>query len=113
MFDEIVERHDDIVATIDTLDRTERHGFAHIQARVLLIDGSKLHVSEVWIDDELEKYSYYWLDETDETILGWDNAPHHESVETFPHHKHTEEGVKPSEPMDGMTVLNIIEERLL
>lgn len=57
MFDETVDRYEGIVATIDTLDRSERHGLVHIQARVVFVDGSKLRVSEVWIDDELEKYS--------------------------------------------------------
>jgi hypothetical protein len=67
----------------------------------------------VWIDGELEKYSYYWLDETGETILGWDDAPHHDSVETFPHHKHTEGGVQPSEPMGPAAVLETLEEKIL
>jgi len=26
---------------------------------------------------------------------GWDNAPHHKDIETYPYHKHTKEGVKP------------------
>lgn len=67
----------------------------------------------MWVDDELENYSYYWLDETDETILGRDNAPHHESIETYPHHTHTKDGIEPSEPMDAKTVLAAIEGKVL
>ena len=29
------------------------------------------------------------MDEKQALIFRYDNAPHHESVQTFPHHKHT------------------------
>lgn len=69
------------------------------------MDGTELRVSEVWISDKLRKYSYYWLEETSETIKGWDNAPHHEELDSFPHHVHEENGVTPSEPKNGRTIL--------
>ena len=34
------------------------------------------------------RYSYYWLDGANELKIGWDNSPHHERLENFPHHKH-------------------------
>jgi hypothetical protein len=49
-----------------------------------------LRINEVWIDDVLEKYSYYWFDEENKLLIGWDNAPHWKT-ETFPHHKHVGE----------------------
>lgn len=55
---------------------------------MILTDGSSLRVSEVWIDNTLEKYSYYWFDEENKLLIGWDNAPHWETTKTFPHHKH-------------------------
>src|ERR671935_2719249 len=38
--------------------------------------------------DVLERYSYYWLTATNELKIGWDNAPHHTRLATFPYHKH-------------------------
>jgi len=32
--------------------------------------------------------SYYWLNSANKLKVGWDNAPHHTQVESFPHHKH-------------------------
>lgn len=51
-------------------------------------DGSNLRVTEQWRDDVLVRYSYDWLSSTNELNVGWDNAPHHTHLETFPHHKH-------------------------
>jgi hypothetical protein len=51
-------------------------------------DDSNLRVAELWEEDKLTKYSYYWLSSTKELKIGWDNAPHHKKVETFPHHMH-------------------------
>jgi hypothetical protein len=38
--------------------------------------------------DVLERYSYYWLTATNELKIGWNNAPHHTGLATFPYHKH-------------------------
>ena len=42
----------------------------------------------------MEIYSYYWLRPDETVIIGWDNAPHHESAITFPHHKHVPPDIK-------------------
>ena len=51
-------------------------------------DGTNLRVAELWNDKNLIKYSYYWFSSDKEMKIGWDNAPHHKQVKTFPHHKH-------------------------
>lgn len=51
-------------------------------------DGSNLRVTEQWAGSTLKRYSYYWLTATNELKIGWDNAPHHVRLATFPHHKH-------------------------
>jgi hypothetical protein len=53
-----------------------------------LLDGTTLRLTEQWNDNVLERYSYYWLTATNELKIGWDNAPHHTQLSTFPHHKH-------------------------
>lgn len=55
---------------------------------MVLRDGSTLRVAERWQHSRLIRYSYYWLTEHDTLRIGWDNAPHHSKVDSFPHHKH-------------------------
>lgn len=54
----------------------------------LFKDGTNLRLTEQWEGEELKRYSYYWLTATNELKIGWDNAPHHTQLATFPHHKH-------------------------
>lgn len=49
-----------------------------------LNDGTNLRLTEQWDGDRLERYSYYWLTDVNELKIGWDNAPHHTRLETFP-----------------------------
>ena len=55
---------------------------------IYLYDGSNLRVTEQWESAKLARYSYYWLTEENALLIGWDNSPHHKTVQTFPHHKH-------------------------
>lgn len=63
-----------------------------------LHDGTNLRVAEQWRGRELERYSYYWLTAGNELKIGWDNAPHHQQLENYPHHKHiaTKNSLEPS-----------------
>lgn len=54
-------------------------------------DGSNLRVTEQWEGEKLKRYSYYWLTAENDLKIGWDNAPHHKKLNTFPHHKHVEQ----------------------
>jgi hypothetical protein len=65
-------------------------GIAQFKAIALLIDGSRLHVNEVYLHGALHKYAYYWLTPIDKLIVGWDNAPHHPRLLTYPSHQHNE-----------------------
>jgi hypothetical protein len=55
---------------------------------IYLKDGTNLRIAEQWSGSILERYSYYWLTSSNDLKIGWDNAPHHTRVETYPHHKH-------------------------
>ncbi|MEA3407270.1 MAG: DUF6516 family protein [Chloroflexota bacterium] len=55
---------------------------------IYLKDGTNVRVTEQWCGDTLKRYSYYWLSPSNELKIGWDNAPHHTQLESFPHHKH-------------------------
>ncbi|HLC15338.1 MAG TPA: DUF6516 family protein [Thermodesulfovibrionia bacterium] len=43
------------------------------------------------------KYRYQYMDEQQELIFRYDNAPHHKDICTFPHHKHERNEIKASE----------------
>ena len=55
---------------------------------LMLNDGTTLRVAERWQDGTLIRYSYYWLDDRNKLKIGWENAPHHDQLVNFPHHKH-------------------------
>lgn len=59
---------------------------------------------DVWISEE--KYSFHWQSETRK--VRFDNAPHHEQLETFPDHMHIDEEVKET-PLEGSTENKLIE----
>ena len=78
---------------------------------VELRDDSELHVFE-YIDSSMHKidYSYHWQDKEKRLITRWDNAPHHSEIETFPHHVHKGEDIKPSEEPTLLEILKKIGE---
>ena len=55
---------------------------------LFLSDGSNLRITEQWQGRQLLRYSYYWLTNQSQLMIGWDNAPHHRHITTHPHHKH-------------------------
>jgi hypothetical protein len=57
-----------------------------LRVRAELIDGSLLYVRE----------AIFPQTSTGETLLRWDNAPHHPEIPTYPHHKHDEERIGPA-----------------
>ncbi len=81
---------------------------AQHKAVVRLVDGSTLHINEVWIEGELRKYAYYQVSPTGDVVQGWDNAPHHLSVSTYPHHRHGSGEVEASAVRSLADVLDIL-----
>lgn len=75
-----------------------------------LREGSELHVFE-YVDSNLHKidYSYHWQNKEKKLITRWDNAPHHPEIETFPHHLHEGEEIKPSQELTFVEILKKLE----
>ena len=97
-----------LVVAVLSYEQRLRGSVEQFKAVVQLADGSCLHINEVWIGGELRKYAYYQVTPADQVIRGWDNAPHHPEVSTYPHHFH-HTGVQASEVHALADVLDMLE----
>jgi hypothetical protein len=62
---------------------------------------------------ECIKYRYQLQDKKDKLLARWDNAPHYETIATYPHHKHCrDEKIVPSQPMDIFLILSNLDDVL-
>ena len=75
-----------------------------------LKDGTNIRMTEQWHGSSLRRYSYYWLTSASALKVGWDNAPHHTKLESFPYHKHVgqQENMLPSGETCLEDVMNTI-----
>ena len=67
----------------------------YIGGAIIFTGGNQLDFIEVKRADVSGKikYRYQFMREDRTLIFRYDNAPHHQEVDTFPHHKHMEDGV--------------------
>lgn len=80
------------VASYEVQDyRHWEQGF-YLRLKILFENHSVLFVKE-YVDETERNYSFHWQDQNEELIIRWDNAPHHQHILTFPHHKHTPAGI--------------------
>jgi len=87
-FEKLFEDFADIITNFELFEASSRYDEKKFKYKIDLIDGSNLRIYERWRGRSLERYGYYWLDESNTEIIGWDNAPHHPEISTYPHHKH-------------------------
>lgn len=85
-----------------------------IRLRADLVNSDKLHISEAWDEETLVRYAYYWLKQSDELRIGWDNDPHHPEVSTHSRHKHiaSQENIQPSGETSLEDVSRVIKRNL-
>src|SRR5208283_1825835 len=102
----IEDTYSDIVERIVKLEISKEEQTSRIKAKLVLFDGTILWIREVWIRETIAAYSYYWLRPDDSVIMGWDNAPHHRDVASFPHHKHIGKNIEPSNENDIRKVMD-------
>ena len=82
------------------------NGF-YIKIKVAIVDNTELFIRE-YSDEKERSYSYHWQDENQNLILRWDNAPHHNHIKTFPHHKHSKEKTQENFNIDCFSILKEI-----
>lgn len=109
---ELEKEFSDIVESTESIEFTKEEHVSKIKAKLRLVDATVLWIREVEVYDSIVAYSYYWLRPDGSTIIGWDNAPHHKEVQTFPHHKHIGKNIKPSEQTDIKEVMKFIRDFL-
>ena len=94
------------------VERIVAHELDEETIRIVLFlkDGANLRVTEQWEGRTLRRYSYYWLDSSNELKIGWDNAPHHTKLNSFPHHKHVglQENLQSSQETNLNEVMGVI-----
>lgn len=91
-----------------------------LRGNIYFKDGSYLHVRE-FIDVEFGrdrgKYSYQYMDKSNQLIFRYDNARHHQKLNlpNYPHHKHdgSEDNIIPSNAPTLEDILKEIEQRLI
>ncbi len=86
---DLLNKYRDIILRIEELNIVERKDIRREKAVLILRDMSRVCIRRIFRGNELVAYSYYWLDPEGNIIEGWDNAPHHPEIESFPHHRHT------------------------
>lgn len=96
----LVEIEEQFGAELDRIVPVEMDGET-LRLVLYFNDGTNLRLTEQWNGDTLVRYSYYWLTANNQLKTGWDNAPHHTHLETFPHHKHVghQRNLEPSPTM--------------
>ncbi len=79
----------------------------YYRLRVVFTDESVLFAREYFDPDE-RHYAFHWQNKENRMITRWDNAPHHHDISTFPHHKHSNEGISESTEISLHEVIEII-----
>lgn len=103
-----------VVDRIQITKRRETDNDGYFRARAKLVDEGLLEVSIYCRYEEgathLIEYRFHWQDKGSNLIMRWDNAKHHQTLKTFPHHVHTgkDETVGECEGIDLSGVLNKI-----
>jgi len=103
-----------LVTAVEFLRHEFSKGLELYKCKVILRDGTNLRILEKYRNDFLIYYSYYWLVAAGDLIIGWDNAPHHPHLKTFPHHKHLAGRKRPvdSDERNLSSVMEFIAKRL-
>lgn len=82
---------------------------AYLKGEILFVDGTSLavfqHLCIIESGTSLSDYRYHYMDIDKKLIFRYDNAPHHDEIETHPHHKHTHNGIQACERPDFKDVM--------
>lgn len=86
--DVLRKQFSDIIVSFEQVEQKSQRGIELRRATMILVDSSVLRLAEVWRDNFLLEYRYYWLKPDGTLITGWDNCHPVKGIATSPHHKH-------------------------
>ena len=107
-----LQSHPSLILGVVNYEHRLKESVEQFKAVIELVDGSYLHINEVWLNGTLEKYAYYWLTPTETVIQGWDNAPHHPKINTFPHHTHWKNSIESSQIRSLVDILDFLQQKI-
>jgi hypothetical protein len=104
------------ISSIEIIDeRVALQSHAYFRARLILINGDFLEISEYVISDgeqcRTQKYRYQWMDKSQTRLIRrWDNVGHFPDISSYPHHVHigTEDNVFASESLNIIELIEIV-----
>ena len=89
----------------------------YVKGEILFVDGSHLTFFEFLLQRPAgllrDKYRYHFMDADCRLVFRYDNAPHHSTVATFPHHRHRPSDVTVSSAPSFTEVLVEAQEHVL
>ena len=68
-------------------------------------------MTDAHLEEIVHKYSDI-VERIERLEISWDNAPHHQEIYSFPHHRHVGRKIEVSEETDLGTVLSFIRDFL-
>ena len=83
------------VSSYEILKFERTRSVLRLKVAVAINDGSQLFLSEATTPRGF-RYAYHWQDAEGRMLARWDNAPHHQTLVTFPDHFHTAENIEPA-----------------
>lgn len=109
--EELLNSRSHIIEDQVTHAKTYSDDKGSIAGEVSFIDESTLDFLEVINTGkkEKDKYKYHYMNKDKDMIFRYDNAPHFQNLQTFPHHKHTSHGVIESAEPNLEMVLSEVE----
>jgi len=99
-----------IIETVEIIDLIDEDNISLLKLKVTLMDESLLYIHELHTQN-YQKYSYHWQKESGETIMRWDDSPHHKNLANFPYHLHDGTEIRPSYRVNIEDVLQEIQSR--
>ncbi len=112
---EVLKTFDQIIVRIEQISSDLRGKYLIFKAKVLFLDGTNLRIYRAWKNGKEVVYNYYWLDQNNRLIIGWDNSHEVKGISTSPHHKHVGEQsiCKDSDERTLSDVLKVIVDKIL
>ena len=97
-----VERYEEEILTVNRIN---------LRIRIRFQTGNMLELNEAIIGKKNQimhmGYRYHFQDSNNNVVFRYDNTPHFQKLDTYPHHKHTLDGVV---AVDQPTIFAVIEE---